>query len=382
MDNTQREQLVKHLARRLGKLDDERLGRVELLTRPHDTARAESVLSRRFFIKLALLGGATAAGAAALKVAQTPLAGAPVTAQLGALPGGAVVQTAAGDQSARIAELLAELDRANGEIVGLRGSLSDSSQQVLDLQGQLGGTQNVLSTTRDELAQSVQNNQLLRGLVGLYEQLDAIDLDNTVLGGLAAAGEQLGNALDHSAVVQAGVDVAHQALDTFEQAFPPVKAGLDWLGAVIAWLTERVHGIETTIGQTVAAGRAFSDMLGAFFIKILSLLPFGWGDPIKNGLDAIGVLLNGVPTVAQGVDDYVLAPLNRWFDPQHPENISATVIAPVKQQALDPAAVLVTKVASAQSAYAEQLDAPARTAVSQRQNTREQIARYRQDNQV
>jgi hypothetical protein len=378
MNTTQRDQLIGHLVRRLGRLEEADLARLELLTRPEEPNRNRGPLSRRLFMQLALAGGAAATGAAALRAAS--LAPAAPTAA-GVVQGSApVVGDVVTSQSADVADLLAQLSAAQTEIVNLRGSLSESAQQALGLQGQLDGALGELDLSRGQLAEATGANQVLKGLVGLYEQLDGINVEDTVLGGLASAGEQLSSALEHSTIVQSGVDAARATLDGFEGAFAPVHAALSWLGAVLAWLTARVGAIEETLGQTVSAGRAFSELVASFFVKILSLLPFGWGDPIKRGLDAIGLLLNGVPDVVQGVNSYVLGPLDAWFNPERPTNLSATVVGPVRSSALDPAATLVQRVGDAQSSYATQLDAPARTVIADRQKIREAIAQYRAQN--
>jgi hypothetical protein len=153
--------------------------------------------------------------------------------------------------------------------------------------------------------------------------------------------------------VQSGVDAARATLDAFEGAFAPVHAALSWLGAVLAWLTARVGAIEATLGQTVSAGRAFSELVASFFVKILSLLPFGWGDPIKRGLTRSACCSTACRTSSRA-STTVPGPLDAWFNPERPTNLSATVVGPVRS-ARDPAATLVQRVGDAQSSYATQL---------------------------
>jgi hypothetical protein len=216
MDNIQRDALLKHLSRRLAKLDDEGLIKVEEVSRPQ-RERQETLFSRRLFIRLGLAGGATAVGAVALKLLESQGAGSqPGPAATATVePGGSSFGLASTPECTadQLTDVSTQLDLANEEIVSLRASLSDVSQKNLDLQTQLDASLNELAGTRTQLGTVQRQAGLLAGLVGLYEQLDGIRLDETVQNGLAAAAAQIDNAVQHSAVVQAGVNAAHVTLD-------------------------------------------------------------------------------------------------------------------------------------------------------------------------
>lgn len=384
MDSIQRDALLKHLSRRLARLDDEELIKVEEVSRPQHERNAP-LFSRRLFIRLGLVGGATAAGAAALKLLESSgtaarTAPSPATVQ----PGGSSYGLMSTPEctAEQLTGVNAQLDQANEEIVSLRASLSEVSQQKLALQSQLDAALNDLAGTRTQLDTVQRQAGLLAGLVGLYEQLDGIRLDETVQNGLAAAAAQIDNAVQHSAVVQAGVTAAHGALDALQAALPQAKSWMEWLGAATGWVVERMHEVQVALGDTVAASRAFTEMLGAFFMKILSLLPFGWGDPIKRGLDSIGVLLNGLPEMATGINDYMLPQVAGMFNPDDPQYLATTVVTPVKDNALAPAATLAQDVTNTQATYTSQLATPAQDAIGRVAAKRGEIAAYRQANNI
>jgi len=384
MDSIQRDALLKHLSRRLAKLDDEALIKVEEVSRPQHE-RQGTLFSRRLFIRLGLAGGATAVGAAALKLLESNAAGTqtpPATATV--LPGGSSYGLMSTPECTadQLTGVNSQLDLANEEIVSLRTSLSEVSQQKLALQSQLDAALNELAGTRTQLGTVQRQAGLLAGLVGLYEQLDGIRLDETIQSGLAAAAAQIDNAVQHSAVVQAGVAAAHGALDALQATLPQAKSWMDWLGAATGWVVERMHEIQVSLGDTVAASRAFGEMLGAFFMKILSLLPFGWGDPIKRGLDSIGYLLNGLPEMATGINDYMLPQVAGLFNPDDPQYLATTVVTPVKDNALAPAAALAQDVTNTQATYTSQLASPAQDAIGRIAVKRGEIAAYRQANNI
>ncbi len=374
LDDQQRRALIEHIGRRMSRMDDERLIRLEEVTREG--------LTRRGFLRTLIVGIASAAcgaGATALvsglgagAIGGEPLpspspgvtpapTSAPtrpptVTPQPTGFPTstpGMPPEAAAriGELESRVAELSAQRDELLERIDELQASLQDALSQISALQAE---------------------NSSLRELVALYEQLEATGLDDAIMAGFGPVGLAVLAAAGSRVTVESEVVAARDALDGLESDVPTISNGLSWLEARLNELADSLQTVEDTLSQAVEPARPFADLVGEFIRTVLNLLPFGAGEPIVAGLEAIGALLTNLPDLIRNAGTMVISPLEQWYSGDEPEMVTG-VVKPVRDRALGAAERLAQDTASLESAYNEQLVRPVEDILARRRAIREQI---------
>jgi hypothetical protein len=376
LDEKQRATLLDRLFRRIGKLDDESLIRLETMTRPAETGGAiaapakaqgdQDQLSRRYFITALLAGGilaASAGGAGALAlnddkvrqwladqgwIATTPPTAAPSTA----MPGPSLTPTLPAEARTQIATLQNQL----ASVIQQRDAFQ---QQVTQVSGQLASLQS--------------NHDLLKGLLDLYQQLDNTNLDQIVIDALGALGMPVVAIETLRVAVSNGVTLTVKVLQAIEDQMPLIAAGLDWLEQQIATLELAIRSLRTALD--VANVGDFTKSVGDFVSQVLGMLPFGAGDNIKNSLMAMGNVINQLPTLLDNVNTRLLQPARTWIVSDQQSGLYASLLRPVREQMLMPSQQMVANAQNLNSVYNTQLAQPAQTALDQRAKIRAEITK-------
>jgi hypothetical protein len=263
-------------------------------------------------------------------------------------------------------ELRAELDGALGRVDSLTDELAAYKARTADLEAQLASTEGRVG--------------VLGGLVALYSQLDDLELDDMVAGGLDELGFWIDQALSHVPVVRRGLATADRLLDQLEASLPSIDEGIGWLRGIVNRLADALQAMEDSLEETVEPLQPLAAKLADFVSKILGWLPFGVGRRVQQGLDGMLGVLTHIPELVRSVDSLVLAPLGDWFsgDDEQPA-IQSGLITPVKEDALRPAERLAADVEVVDEQLAEKLADPVRARLSARKPVRDEIGRYRQE---
>jgi hypothetical protein len=218
----------------------------------------------------------------------------------------------------------------------------------------------------------------LKGLLALYENLETIGLDAIVSTGVAAVGLLLEGVESGSLVIKASLDTVEGLLLDFEEAFPTIRAGIEWTEGVVSAFADKLQALEDAIEGVLEKAQPITDALGSFFNFVLDLLPFGYGDRVRVTLDRIDDIVTSIPEAVEGINAKLLEPLRRdWFSEEKGKGLKAGLIDPIVTGLLDPLEALIGKLAKLMGSWEEKLAGPVQKAISERDAIREKIARHK-----
>jgi hypothetical protein len=338
----------------------------------------DAAVSRRGFLKttLAVVAGATATGAG-MSWLRREQAGAPV---ISAITSPAVAprleNTIQFSQSTT--ELLDQLIAAHAENMRLQVELNAAQRRVATLEGREPES----GPVHAELDEAQRQLGALGGLVALYEQLDAIDLDAALDQGLEVAGDALAELFGRMPLLSDGLNAGEEALAALETDLPFLVAGRQWLAGHLDRLDGFYGAAEQVLTDAIEGLGSFLDMLQSWFEDVLRWLPFGLGRKAVAVMAALTDLLAETPHTVHGLKTNVAGPLDLWLaEADGQKRIEQRLVTPLREKTLKQAQETVAQAATAETAF-QALAEPAQQAVIARQAMREIIRRYRDDHGV
>jgi hypothetical protein len=316
--------------------------------------------ARRGFLTRLLIGGAAAAalgGSAALYYDQRRRDAEP---EFVVLPNGADV-TAEGQ--ARLLERIAEMEAALDAMTADRDRLAN----------ELDSTNTDLVVVRGELDDALAQLEEHRRLNALWEQLDAIGLDNLLNDALARAGTAFVRVMQVIVLLRTGIAAAQNVLNGFVAVFPGPQEGIRWLGRQTLALASSLDWLGQQIEEAIEPSDSLTSMVADFVLWVLERLPFGVGNRAKAGLEAMQTLINDLPDLLAGLNDDVLDPLADWFGGDEGSNLLGTLVTPVVENAIEPAETVLDAVGEFETIYKDNLVDPVQGALTQRAALRSEI---------
>ena len=280
-------------------------------------------------------------------------------------------------------DLLARLVAAQTENTRLQAEL-DAALRRLDIAESSGAsTDDEIELLRGELTSSQGRFGLLAGLTALYEQLEDVDIGQTVSEGINdVAGYFASLALSLPELAE-GLDSGEAALDLFEADLPALAAGRVWFGQQLARLALGWELVENLLRDTLEGVEPALVMIQTWFDKLLGWVPFEWGERARQIMNAVFGLLEETPRTIEGGQRDVMVSLDKWFKPEGGEvdpAVRTRLFNPVREKTIGSARRTVEQVKSAQKSFQHDLVARTATVVADRQEIRRQITRYRQEN--
>lgn len=351
-------------------------------------------VSRRSFLKVATVtavaAAATGGGAALLKKGQAPivistdLPGAGV-ADIGGVVAyptvpvvSAVAQPAGGSE-----DLLAQLAGSQAENMQLRAQLEQLQRDLAAVQGSEQESRGARDTLALELDGTRAQLGILGGLVALYEQLDDADLGGVVENGLGAVGQLIGDLVGGVPALAAGLDNGQLALGEIEAHIPLLDNGRQWLGVQATKMRGFYGEVEQWLQRAVDQVGDFLEMLSKWFEGILRWLPFGAGEKAAGVMGALTALLAETPSTLTGLDTNIAQPLDVWLQRIDGEPaLQRRLLRPLRDEVIARARTTADQANQVGSLFEQQLAAPTRAALTNRQVLRQAIADYRAQNQV
>ena len=344
---------------------------------PATTNASESFSRRRFLLQalgfsaagLAMGGGGAWAKAQIDEGHAAEAALAELRAQLGASV----------DNHATVADVVAALQSqlvsATSQNAQLASALSAAQQEITHIKAQFEAAQSDLASTQERVTKQGT-------LLGLFDQLNGVDLDSVVQGGLSAAAGGLSTLLALGPLVTQGVEAGRSLLISFEQTLPTFREAMTWLGDQVLTLRLGLYGIESTARKTIdAALSGLNTVFGGFVSFVLDHLPFNLGANVKATLNATLTVLTGLVDVLDGTDTKVLGAISPLVS-EGPQDLAKTLVEPLREQTLKPAEQIVSALGEADQTFKTALESPARLALAQRAEIRARIAAYREVNRL
>jgi hypothetical protein len=232
--------------------------------------------------------------------------------------------------------------------------------------------------TAADLAAEVEK---LKGLLALYEGLEKIGIDAIISGALSAFKASLDTLRGGVGLLRGGVSAAEGAIVGFQNTFAAIRAGLKTAEDAVANIAALLKNAEDWLGQTTSPLQPMIQQVHQFFDDLLSKIPFGVGDNIRQTVNGLIGLVVAVPTMVQGVSTNLLEPLRGgWFSDDSAKNVQGALLDPIKQKVLDPLATFLGDVDQTLAHWESDVSTPVQAALDQRAAVHQQIADYKQKN--
>jgi hypothetical protein len=342
-------------------------------------------VDRRGFLKAVAATAAaatvTGVGAAVLNqnsrnAASTPLTAVPQTASSVMMP--------AAQSGTDLATLRAQLTVAQTENARLQAALAASEHELSLYRQADSSSSSATEGLQLELQSANQRVTALAGLVALYEQLEGINVVDTVNSGLAVLSSRLAGLMAETPTLTEGIAAGRTALQDIESHIPLLQNGRIWLGQHLA----RVSGFYENARHILEEGAerlgSFLDMLNNWFQEVRKWLPFNMGQRTADILEALSAVLGEVPHTLSGLDTNIAQPLDEWLahDGEETTRLQRKLVQPLRARVLNSGEQVVGQAEQLQEAYQAHLSQPWETAVEQRQAIRQLIDEYRTEYQV
>jgi hypothetical protein len=350
--------------------------------------RDEQNVSRRSFLKAAavtaMAATTTGAGAAMLinKSEQATL-GQPLVAYSVAPSPDFVPPTVAATTVDSPADLLAQLASAQAENTRLQEALASAQQQLAGLQQANSDTSVASEELTVQLGEANQRVSVLSGLLALYEQLEGVDIGDTVDQGLAAVSTTITDLLNKTPSLSESIEAGQIALAEFENHIPLLENGRNWLYHHAGKLQVYFDAVQSLLEQTVETVGPILEMVNQWFTEIRKWLPFGTGARAAEIVQSFTALLTETPHTISGLDTNIVQPLDVWLaGPDNEKPLQQKLIKPLREQVFVKAHETISQVQHVDVTYKTHLAEPVRAAVDNRRALRNLIAEYRQQHQV
>ena len=289
----------------------------------------------------------------------------------------------------RLAQALEEgqtqpLTRGRGAALSRRGFLKGIL--VMGLMGAVtttGGTYlgwrtgRVAGRTEAELRLSLEIARL-RGLLALYETLEALGIEEAIERGIRAVGGAL-HAFD------LGLNTLGDGLDLVARGLNKAEAFLDSLGDEVAWARERLQAVLDLVRGLIdlAAGllepaERVGNVISAVADKFLGWLPRWARDPLTTVFDTVASVVEEVPEAVEGILKRVIEPVQETLLPAGDNSLRAWVIRPLRERVLAPWQEQIAAWQNLLTRWDSELVQPVQSTIERRRQIRAQIAAYRQ----
>lgn len=243
----------------------------------------------------------------------------------------------------------ASVDAANLEAMALQ--LQQLQQELALVRAERDELSSELEVVRAELAALQQRCGELEALNVLWNEHEAVGLDDQIRTAIVITGAILANLVSISFGVQAGIQAGQRVIDNFLRQLPVPQEGIRWLKTTIINLGLRVNELAAQIEEVVTPTSSIVTMVADFIIWILDRLPFGAGRQARAGMEAIENVVEEIPGLIDGVNTTVLTPLGTWFSDDEKKNIVAILINPLRNGVMSPSRDLLTEVTEFEESF-------------------------------
>lgn len=280
-------------------------------------------------------------------------------------------------------ELLERLAASQAENMRLQAAL-EAAQRDLD---SLSLTNNSNRSATEELSlQLAGANEeigILGGLVALYQQLDDVDVTDTIQSGMSAVSESIANLISQTPILSEGIQLGQQALTEVEEHLPVLENGRLWMDTQLNKLGAFYETVELVLQSVLESVGSFLDMVNDWFSNIQKWLPFGIGTKAANVVDSLSALVDEIPQTISGLNTNMAQPLDHWLAREEGlPKLQQKLIKPVREKVLAEASETINRAQLVQQSFQEKMALPVETSLGSREIIRQQIAAYRGQHQV
>lgn len=190
-------------------------------------------------------------------------------------------------------------------------------------------------------------------IIDLYRQLDSMDLDGRLRSAMALILVAISAVRTAAGALEAGVDAVGRALDVAEAALVPIRDGLTRLEVMVG----RLGGAFERLAAAVAErAEPVAEAVGGVLEDVLNFLPPAIAVPVREGLDALRMLVDMVPTaVAAAQDDLILPLRTTWLPVENggTPGIHEELFVPLRERVLGPGRDVVAQLRAFEATWSE-----------------------------
>ncbi|MEZ4595111.1 MAG: twin-arginine translocation signal domain-containing protein, partial [Chloroflexota bacterium] len=319
----------------------------------------EQAVSRRNFIKAAMVTAvaASATGAGAAIYNQNQNAATVITSAPNAAP---IVSTAVPNLTAPDSDLFTRLAAAQAENVRLQAALDAAQRQLVNLQANNQTAVSDSEALTVELGQANEQIGVLAGLIALYEQFAAVDVETAVSEGFTNFTGEVEEMLAEMPTLSESIQMGRQALQNFESQVPVLDNGRLWLIDHLAKIETYFAAVERLLSEAVDRVGPFLQMLTDWFESVRKWLPFGIGQTAAAIMQSLTTLVMETPNTLSGLNTNVVQPLDVWLnrDQNNETALNRTLITPLRDDLMPKADNAVSKVQQMDTTYKTALKEP------------------------
>ncbi len=155
---------------------------------------------------------------------------------------------------------------------------------------------------------------------------------------------------------------------------PAIANGLLWLENQVAALSMLLQQLENALRDVFSPVEPITTQIGNFIGQIIDMLPFGVGQHIRAGLEAVALILTHIPELVASINPMFLTPLRQWVSPDGDKGLVPEVVRPISANLVNPAQQVVDSASALETAYNDQLKTPVEQALAARAQIRSMIA--------
>lgn len=281
------------------------------------------------------------------------------------------------------AELLARLTAAQAENLRLQASLDAAQRQLSSLQSANADTSAASEALSVELASATEQIGSLAGLIALYEQLDQIDVAETLDQGLTAVSETITSLVDNNPLLRESIESGQVVIDEIEAHIPTLKDGRLWIDEHLGQIQSFYNGIGALLENIVEKAGPFLEMVNQWFADVRKWLPFGVGERAAEVMTALTQLINETPNTVAGTQQHVAQPLDVWLGAANEEApLRQKLVTPMRTRLFTQANDTIERAERVKTSYEGDLAEPVKTAVSSQKIIRDLISQYREQHSI
>ena len=258
---------------------------------------------------------------------------------------------------------------ATGHVIGQRQAWSEANVELAAQAEEIEGLLNQLQVLEGNLSSH-------RQLIGLYDQLDQVRLDDTVSTGMHSVLGSINNTTGHAQRLRDGLLVAKDNINQLDQGLAILDEGLVRVEGMITSLSVLMQGLEDRLQAAGEPVAPITDALGSLFTNMISYIPFG--ERIQASIDGIQALIGSIPESIASLNDNLITPLRSTFFPRDGDNIQVRLLEPLTNVLFSPAEWTLNGLASLADTWDKELEQPAQDMIEKRAILREEIAAYKE----
>lgn len=270
-------------------------------------------------------------------------------------------------------QLQAEVDSLKQQLQSTEAVLDEKLVRITELETQLG------ETTKTRAA--------ALGLVALYEQLEDVDVAQSVQNGLSAVGAAWDDFIDDIPAASDGLVQAGAMIGEFDGQIQAFQSARTWLAVRLELLRR-----DNNVMQEILSGFAqpigpLLEMLGRWFDDVRKWVPARFLETANQVIDSLMTTVSGVPVTVDGAQATVASALDGWFaeddeDVDRNPIIRHRLFKPLTEKTLPHALTVLQKTTIAKQKYEADLVTQVAETLNRQQSVVAQILEYRERNNL